>query len=80
MEQITVFGTVNCMQCKMVGKIMDREGIDYKYINIDEDQEAREKLSLFGFKSVPVTMVERPGEPADFIQGFRPDEIKKFKK
>lgn len=42
------------MQCNFTKKLLDSRGVDYTPVNIDEQPEAREKLSSEGLKSIPV--------------------------
>lgn len=79
-NRIVVYGRTNCPQCKMTCKVLEKEGIEYRYINIDENQPERLRLTLLGFQTVPVTrIVFENGEQDQYITGFRPNELKKLK-
>jgi glutaredoxin len=55
--------TRSCPFVRMAKRVLDREGIAYREICIDEDPEAEKRvLNWTGFKSVPTIVVTRPGE------------------
>lgn len=74
MNDIIVYGRTNCMQCKMVKKNLEQNNVRFEYINIDENDNARDKLNSLGFKTVPVT--KRPD--GTYFTGFNPNELRKL--
>ena len=68
---IKLYSKNNCPQCKMTKRYLDEHNVEYKYINIDECEQAREHLRGLSVMSVPY--VEN-GD--DSWQGFRPDKLR----
>lgn len=68
---VTLYSKNNCIQCKMTKRFLADQGIDFKEINIEEDQSAIDWLKAQGFRSAPVVI-----SPAATIVGFRPNELK----
>lgn len=71
MNKVTVYTKKNCPQCIMTKKYMDALDIEYKTIDVADNEEAREYVKSLGFQTLPVVVVEN-GE-AWF--GFRPENI-----
>lgn len=79
-NRIVVYGRTKCPQCKMTCKVLDKEEIEYRYINIDENDPEALRLTMLGFQTVPVTrIIFENGEQDQYITGFRPNELKKLK-
>ena len=72
-KKIKVYTKEKCIQCKMTKKLMNRLGVDYTEINIDEDKEALDYLKEKGVKSAPYIETEN-----ESWTGFQPDKIKQI--
>lgn len=59
------------MQCNFTKKYLEDNQIPYKEMNVEENQEALERVKSLGFQSLPVVEIE--GEEAFF--GFRPERL-----
>lgn len=60
MPKVTIFTTNTCGYCSMVKKFMNKKGIQYSEINLDEHPERqKEAYRLSGVLSVPVTLIEK---------------------
>lgn len=68
---ITVYTKPACVQCKATYKALDKQGVDYKLVDITEVPEARDYVMSLGYLQAPVVVA---GE--DHWSGFRPDRIK----
>lgn len=69
--KVTVYGTTNCAFCKTERQWLDREGVDYEYVNLDEDEQARMFMhQTLDITTVPVTMVTRKPEDVEIVLGF----------
>lgn len=68
---IKIYTKTTCIQCKMTKRLMDQLDIEFKEINIDNDDEALDYLKAKGIKSAPYIETEK-----DCWTGFRPDKIK----
>jgi len=66
MQTVTVYSTRNCPYCRMTKAFLERQGIQYKSIDVGENaEEARKMIALSGQRGVPVITV---GE--EVIVGF----------
>lgn len=72
---ITVYTKSDCTQCRMTKNLLQRCGLDYKEVDFEEDEDAREFLKTLGFKAAPVVVIKD-----DSWSGFRPDKIKQLAK
>ena len=50
---LTVYSKKNCPFCDKAKQLLNNNSVDYKTVNIDEDQEARTWLMAQGHRSVP---------------------------
>ena len=69
---ITVYSKPNCMQCEFSKKYLKDKGIEFKEINVFDDDEALSMLRDAGYSQMPVVDVD--GEKHT---GFRPDVLSK---
>ncbi|MYM20480.1 NrdH-redoxin [Brevibacterium sp. 5221] len=73
---ITVYGKTTCPQCDMTKRVLDREGVSYREVNIEENADALEWIiDDLGFAQAPVVVVGDDTDSDDFDawSGFRPD-------
>ena len=68
---ITVFSKECCVQCTATYRALDKLGLDYTVVRIDEDEEALTAIMAMGYMQAPVVMAG-----AQHWSGFRPDLIK----
>lgn len=73
--EIVLLSQDNCGPCKMLKKYMDREGIEFREINISKEPEQADK---YGIMSTPVTILEDEGEEVTRFNGFSPDKVEEF--
>lgn len=71
MDNVIVYHKNGCQQCRMTMRLMDKLGIVYTDVNIDDNEDIREQLIAEGFKQMPV--VKADGES---WSGYQPDRIK----
>lgn len=70
---VTVYTKDNCQQCAATERALNRIGLDYREIKINEAN-----ISLLqdaGFTQAPVVMVSMGAELQEFWSGYRPDKI-----
>ena len=67
---IVVYSKPACVQCTATTRALDRQGADYKIIDISSDAEAFAFVQELGYRQVPVVVA---GER--HWAGFRPDMI-----
>lgn len=68
---ITVYTKPACVQCHATFKALDKNGLDYKIVNIADDTAARDYVMSLGYLQAPVVVA---GE--QHWSGFRPDAIR----
>lgn len=54
-QQVTIYGTAWCGDCKRAVRVLDQHNLDYNYINIEQDEAARQYVEEVnnGNQSVP---------------------------
>lgn len=67
---VTVYSKPACVQCTATTRALDRQGIEYKLIDISADTQAFDLVQGMGYRQVPVVVA---GEI--HWAGFRPDMI-----
>ena len=72
---ITVYSKPNCMQCEFSKKYLEDKGVEFKEINVFEDDEALAMLRDKGYSQMPVVDIN-----GEFHTGFRPDVLAKVEK
>ena len=69
---IKIYAKNNCMPCKMTKNLLDKFGIAYEEINIEDNEKARTYVSeVLGYKTAPVVVTEN-----DNWAGFNPNNIR----
>lgn len=68
--RITIYTKDTCVQCDATKNALDRIGLAYQLVTLDQDVEAIEHLRALGYRQVPVVMA---GDT--HWSGFRPDKI-----
>jgi glutaredoxin-like protein NrdH len=71
MSQITVYSKPACVQCNATYKALDKQGVDYRVVDITLDNEARDYVMALGYLQAPVVVA---GD--QHWSGFRPDRLK----
>ena len=56
---LTVYSKTNCPFCDQAKAFLERKGVDFRVVKIDENSEARDFLMQQGFRSVPQIFTER---------------------
>jgi len=70
-KKITVYTTSTCAYCVMVKKYLDRKGIAYSVVNLDENPDKQKEIyAKSGALTVPVTLVEKEDSTEEVIIGF----------
>ena len=59
------------MRCNATVKALDKAGISYQKIDVNEDPEARDYVLSLGYLALPVVYVS----PTVHWAGFRPDRV-----
>ena len=75
-KTVTVYGKPNCVQCNFTKQYLDNDGIEYREVDITQDEDAYRELKMSGYQSVPVVAV---GTLDNSWAGFRPDRLAELK-
>lgn len=67
---IIVYSKPACVQCTATTRALDRQGLDYRVIDISTDDDALATVQGLGYRQVPVVVA---GDA--HWAGFRPDMI-----
>lgn len=67
---IIVYSKPACVQCTATTRALTARGLDYRVVDLAEDEEAYARVTELGYRQVPVVVA---GE--DHWSGFRPDLI-----
>lgn len=67
---ITIYIKNNCMQCTATKNMMDKLGLTWQVINLDDEPDAIENLKALGYRQLPVVMAD-----GEHWSGFRPDKL-----
>ncbi|GLB59252.1 glutaredoxin family protein [Cytobacillus sp. NCCP-133] len=71
MNDITVYTTNTCPYCTMVKNFLDQQGLEYKEVNVQNDQsEAQKLVETTGQMGVPQIHVN-----GKWVLGFDPNSI-----
>lgn len=79
---VTVYVTNRCQKCKRTKEIFDSKGLDYDVVNIENDDEARDYVTLeLGAICAPVVVVKDDGgNVIDHWSDFRAEKAMKLAK
>ena len=58
MGNITVYGRPSCVQCTNAKAHLDKEGVPYEYVNVDENLPAYKLALAMGTKTLPLLVFE----------------------
>lgn len=67
---VTVYSKPSCVQCNATYRALERKGVDYRVVDLSEDQAAFDMVRGLGYMQVPVVVA---GDR--HWAGFRPDMI-----
>ena len=71
--KILKFYLPSCTPCKFVDQFLQDKDIEYQSINIEENDDLREKYDIM---SVPVTvLLDSNGEETERVHGFNPAQL-----
>jgi len=71
-----VYGKPDCYGCKLTVKVLEKEGIPYKYLDITTNEVAYQEVKNLGYNAAPV--VDAGG--GQHWTGFSPDRIRGLKR
>jgi glutaredoxin-like protein NrdH len=68
---VTVYTNPSCVQCDMTKKFLDKNEIEYKVVDLSQDQKSLDMVLGLGFSAAPVVIA---GESK--WAGFKLDKLK----
>lgn len=76
-QTLTVYSTTWCPDCAIAKKALEKRGIPFTEINIEQDEAAAERVMQLngGKRSVPTLVY---GNVAHSLSGFRPQKLDAF--
>lgn len=72
-QNITVYTTKTCQQCRLTEARMAAKGLDFRIIRLENEPSLAHALRNKGFREAPVVQVT--GDNPQIWSGFRPDLI-----
>lgn len=72
---VTVFTKNACMQCVATFRQLDKKGIRYNKVNIEETPEALDQVASLGYRQMPVVLANAGSENEQHWAGFNPGRI-----
>ncbi|PAQ13615.1 MULTISPECIES: glutaredoxin family protein [unclassified Bacillus (in: firmicutes)] len=71
MNKVTVYSTNTCPYCTMMKNFLNEQGISYKEVNVQQDQQAAQRLvATTGQMGVPQTEVN-----GQWVLGYDPQAV-----
>lgn len=75
-KKITVFTRPTCAPCRALKNYLQRKGIVYSEVNVDETPEAQASLiSMSGRSMVPMTVIVKQDDSQEVISGLNLAQI-----
>jgi glutaredoxin-like protein NrdH len=71
---VTVYTKPNCPQCVQTKRVLDRNNVEYKTVDLTEDPASMKMVQELGFASAPVVIT-----PTDKWAGFKLDKLQELK-
>ncbi|WP_163557075.1 glutaredoxin-like protein NrdH [Halomonas sp. NO4] len=71
--EVLVYSRPACVQCVATYRALERQGIDFRVIDIEADPAGRRAVEELGYRQLPVVIA---GE--EHWSGFRPDRIQEL--
>lgn len=76
--KVTVYSKPSCIQCEMTKMDLDQHKIKYETVDVFESAGVLEKIKLYGFKSMPVVVIDDNFDNA--WAGYNPDRLEALAK
>lgn len=75
-DDLIVYGAPGCVQCRYTTKLLEKEQIPFKYVDVSQDDEAARRIGG-GQGKLQLPVVEARG---DRWNGFSPDKLRSLKR
>lgn len=67
---IKIYTKEDCIQCLATKSFLDKGGVEYEVIDLDNEPDRVEEVKEMGYKSIPVVV-----DGGEHWSGFRPDKL-----
>ncbi len=67
---VTVYTLPSCVQCDSTKRVLTKTSVEYRVVDLSQDDEAMEYVRGLGYAAAPVVVA---GD--DHWSGFRPDKL-----
>lgn len=75
---VTIYTTNNCFGCNKTKEVLDREGVEYTTVNVQDDPAAfRYVTETLNLRQMPVVVVAEPDDEVVW-SGLQPDMIRRY--
>ena len=68
---VKVYGKNNCQQCKITCAYLEKHKVEFTSINVEEDPNAMLVASEFGYRELPIVVIDKETH----WSGFKPDKM-----
>lgn len=77
---ITLYSLPDCSQCNMTKRWLDRAGVEYRTVMLDQSPDDKALMDRLGYKQAPIVIVDSEDDmfESGAWSGFRPDELAKY--
>lgn len=74
---ITLYTKPSCVQCNMTKKKLESLGLNYRTIDVTEDEQALEFVKGMGYLAAPVVVIgfDHPTMGGQHWAGYQPDKL-----
>ena len=73
--KVTVYTLPSCVQCNQTKKLLDREGVEFETVQLEDHPDKAAEFKDAGLLQAPIVVVGNDGRR---WTGFRPDLIKEL--
>lgn len=71
---VKVITSSNCTACKATKKTLDKYGVPFEEVNVDNDETTRQEAMSMGYSALPVVIVDEDTS----WSGFRYDRLREL--
>ncbi|QBI97810.1 NrdH-like glutaredoxin [Mycobacterium phage Zeuska] len=72
---VTVYSAEDCFKCRLTAKELEKGGVEFREVRVDQDPEALKLVKQKGYETAPVVHVASTGAWWD---DFRADKIREL--
>ena len=69
-KTVVVYTKRDCLQCDQTKKVLDRRGVPYREVSLEDNPQALAQVKAWGFRAAPIVDIGK-----DRWGGFRYDKL-----